>query len=62
MRWLSRLRMRVEMLFRRGRAADRLDDELRFHVEQQIAENVAGGWMKKRRGMRLCGSSGIRRR
>ncbi len=43
MRWLARLRMRVEMLFRRNRAADRLDDELRFHLEQQIAENVAAG-------------------
>ena len=43
MRWLARLRMRVEMLFRRNRAADRLDDELRFHLEQQISENVAAG-------------------
>jgi predicted permease len=43
MRWLARLRMRVEMLFRRNRAADRLDDELEFHLEQQIAENVAAG-------------------
>ena len=43
MRWLARLRMRIEMIFRRGRAAGRLDDELRFHLEQQIAENVAAG-------------------
>ncbi|MFY9937106.1 MAG: ABC transporter permease [Silvibacterium sp.] len=43
MRWLDRIRMRVQMLFRRGRAADRLDDELRFHLEQQIAENIAAG-------------------
>jgi predicted permease len=43
MRWLDRVRMRLEMLFRRNRAAARLDDELQFHLEQQIAENIAGG-------------------
>jgi len=43
MRWLNRLRMRVEMIFRRSRAAGRLDDELGFHLEQQIAENIAAG-------------------
>jgi len=43
MRWLNRLRMRMEMIFRRSRAAGRLDDEFRFHLEQQIAENVAAG-------------------
>jgi hypothetical protein len=34
MRWLPRLRMRVEMLFLRNRSADRLEEELRFHLEQ----------------------------
>jgi predicted permease len=43
MRWLNQLRMRTEMIFRRGREARRLDDELRFHLEQQIAENIAAG-------------------
>jgi hypothetical protein len=43
MRWVERFRMRIEMLFRRGRAGGRLDDELRFHLEHQIAENVAAG-------------------
>ncbi len=43
MRWLGRLRMRLEMIFRRHRAAGRLDEELRFHLEQQIAENIAAG-------------------
>ena len=43
MRWLARLRMRVEMLFRRGRADGRLDEELRFHLDQQIAEKVKSG-------------------
>ena len=43
MRWLDKVRMRIEMLFGRGRAAGRLDEELRFHLEQQIAENLAAG-------------------
>ena len=36
MTWLSRL-------FRRGKLEMQLDSELRFHVEQQIADNVAAG-------------------
>ena len=43
MRWLARLRMRLQMLFRRVRAGAQLDDELRFHLDQQIAENIAAG-------------------
>jgi predicted permease len=43
MRWLSLLAMKVRMLFGRRAAAARLDDELRFHIERQIAENVAAG-------------------
>lgn len=43
MRWIEKLRIRLQMLFRRNRAADRLNDELRFHIDQQIAENVAAG-------------------
>ena len=43
MRWLMQLRMRIQMLFQRGKAGARLDEELRFHLEQQIAENIAAG-------------------
>ena len=43
MRWLMHMKMRIEMLFQRNRATDRLDDELRFHLEQQIAEKTAAG-------------------
>jgi putative ABC transport system permease protein len=43
MRWLERMRIRMLMLFRHGTAAARLDEELRFHIERQIAENVAAG-------------------
>jgi len=43
MRWFHRLATRVGMLFRRSNAAARLDDELRFHLERQIVENIAAG-------------------
>jgi predicted permease len=43
MRWLERFRMAVLMLFNRRREAARLNAELEFHLEQQIAENMARG-------------------
>jgi putative ABC transport system permease protein len=43
MRWLDRLRMKVRMLFGRDAESTRLDDELEFHLERQIAENRAAG-------------------
>src|SRR5271156_2015822 len=42
-RMLDKLRMRAEMLFRRNQAGAHLNDELQFHIEQQIAENLAEG-------------------
>jgi len=43
MRWFERFRMAVLMLFRRQNETERLSDELQFHLEQQIAENMAQG-------------------
>lgn len=43
MRWLSQLRIRFLMLFGRANAAASLDEELRFHLDRQIAENIAAG-------------------
>ncbi len=43
MRWFERFRMAVMMLFRRQSETARLNDELQFHLEQQMAENVAAG-------------------
>jgi predicted permease len=43
MRWMQQLFIRIRMLFRRGDAAARLDDELRDHLDRQIAENLAAG-------------------
>ncbi len=41
--WIQRLVLRLRVLVFRGRMADDFDDELRFHVERQTAENVARG-------------------
>jgi predicted permease len=43
MRWMHKLPMQCKMLFRRNRAGEQLHDELDFHLDQQIAENVAAG-------------------
>jgi predicted permease len=43
MRWFHLLAMKIQMLVGRGNAGARLDEELRFHLERQIAENVAAG-------------------
>ncbi len=43
MRWVERFRMAMLMLFRRKAESERLNRELEFHLEQQIAENTASG-------------------
>jgi len=43
MLWARRLWLRLQTLFRREEIAQQLDTEIQFHLEQQIAENVAAG-------------------
>jgi putative ABC transport system permease protein len=43
MTWPRQLWLRLQTLFRRARTADRLDSELQFHLDQQVAENIAAG-------------------
>jgi hypothetical protein len=43
MRWADKLRLRWRSLSRRSQADAGLQDELRFHLEQQVAENLAAG-------------------
>lgn len=43
MRWLNQLRIRLHMFFRRSHAVTHLDDELQFHLDRQIAENISAG-------------------
>jgi predicted permease len=41
--WVQRLWLRLQTLFSRRRVAQRLDDEMQFHLDQQAAEYVAAG-------------------
>ena len=39
--WARRFWLKLQSLFRRSRSTQRLDDEIQFHLEQQIVENLA---------------------
>src|SRR5207245_1181357 len=43
MRWVDKLLLRLRSLLRRPRVERELDTELRFHLEQQVEENLAAG-------------------
>ncbi len=43
MLWVQRLWLRLQTLFSRRRAVEQLDDEIQFHLDQQISEYVAAG-------------------
>ncbi len=43
MRWLDQLQLRLRTIFRRARVEDELHREFQFHLDQQIAENLASG-------------------
>lgn len=43
MRWSDQLKMRLSLLLRRKHATCNLDGELRYHLDRQIAENLAAG-------------------
>src|SRR5947209_7388995 len=41
--WARRCWLRLKTLLHRNRSARRLDDEIQFHLDQQIAENISAG-------------------
>jgi putative ABC transport system permease protein len=43
MRWLKELLRSVRSIFRRGREEQQLSEELQFHLERQIEQNLAAG-------------------
>src|SRR5881275_2239063 len=47
MLWARRFWLKLQSLFRRKRNAQQLDDEIQFHLEQQILENVAAGMSRE---------------
>jgi predicted permease len=63
-RAFEKMRVWLLMLFHRKRTADRLDKELQFHLEQQIAENIASGMNPEEAehaAMRLFGNPAVLR-
>jgi predicted permease len=48
MLWIQQLWLRLQTLLRGGRAAQQLDDEVQFHLDQQIAENIAAGMSREK--------------
>jgi len=41
--WPRRFWLKLQALFHRHRSALRLNDEIQFHLDQQIAENISAG-------------------
>lgn len=41
--WTRRFWLKLQSLFRRNRSTQRLNDELQFHLDEQIAENIGAG-------------------
>ncbi len=62
MRLFRLLQIRSQMLLRRSRQAARLDDELSFHLEQQIREHIVGGMSEeqaRKTALRSFGNRGL---
>ena len=58
--WPRKIWMRLHTLFQSDRAAKQLDDEMQFHLNEQIAENIASGMNPqdaRHAAMRLFGNS-----
>src|SRR6266480_7420859 len=45
--WARRFWLRLQTLFTLNRVGQRLDDEIQFHLEEQIAENIAAGMSRE---------------
>ena len=45
--WAQRFWLRLQTLFRRHRSTQRFDDEIQFHLDHQIAENIAAGMSRE---------------
>jgi predicted permease len=60
MLWPRKIWMRLHTLFQSDRAAKQLDDEMQFHLNEQIAENIVSGMNPqdaRHAAMRLFGNS-----
>jgi predicted permease len=62
MMWPQKSRLKLQSLLRRKKNIRQLDDEIRFHLEQQIAENLAAGMSReeaRHAAMRLFGNATV---
>src|SRR5882724_6078206 len=60
MQWPQQVWMRLRTLFRRNRFTEQLSNEVRFHLDEQIAENITAGMSPedaRYAAMRLFGNS-----
>jgi predicted permease len=59
---LRKLQLKLRMLFHRKRAGSQLNDELSYHLDRQIAENIAAGMTPaaaRRAALRTFGNLGL---
>lgn len=62
-KWLYMIPLRVRSVFRRSDVEQELEEELRYHVEQQTAANIAKGWAPEdARHEALCALHGVEQR
>ncbi len=60
--WARRLYWRLEVLFRKDRAETELDEEIRYHLEREIEENVRAGMSaEEARRMAMVEFGGVER-
>ena len=45
MRWLRKISLRFRSLLHKDAVERDLDEELRFHIERQVSENIAAGML-----------------
>src|SRR5262245_14918985 len=61
--WLYTAPLRLRSLFRRNQVEQELDEELRYHIERQIEENIAKGMTpEEARYAALLALGGVERR
>src|SRR5215475_3064922 len=61
--WFYIIPLRLRSLFRRARVEQELDEELRYHIERQIEENIAKGMTEEdARYAALRAMGGVERR
>jgi len=64
MRWFEQIRISMRMLFRRSTETARLNEELQFHLEQQVKENMVQGMLPgeaRAAAVRSFGNPGVLR-